>query len=54
MPLHAPAQDQQLIQIVDAALDDGFQKAASGWLASRVARNAVWEFLQSINSTPSA
>src|SRR6185369_17316291 len=34
MPLHAPARDQQLIQIVDAALDDAFQKSRQ-WLACR-------------------
>ena len=34
MPLHAPARDQQLIQILDAALDDAFQKS-SQWLACR-------------------
>ena len=34
MPLHAPARDQQLIQIVDAALADAFQKS-SKWLACR-------------------
>ena len=34
MPLHAPARDQQLIQIVDAALDDAFQKSRQ-WLACK-------------------
>ena len=34
MPLHAPARDQQLIQIVNSALADAFQKS-SPWLACR-------------------
>ena len=34
MPLHAPARDLQLIQIVDAALDEAFQKSRQ-WLACK-------------------
>src|SRR5580693_6630008 len=34
MPLQAPARDQQLIQIVNSALSDAFQKS-SKWLACR-------------------
>src|SRR5436305_1961850 len=34
MPLQAPARDQQLIQIVNAALADAFQKSAQ-WLACK-------------------
>ena len=34
MPCHAPARDQELIQIVNAALSDAFQKS-SKWLACK-------------------
>ena len=34
MPCHAPARDQELIQIVNAALADAFQKS-SKWLACK-------------------